>query len=88
MIQHIIMDIEGTTTSIDFVHKILFPYSLKRISDFVEENISEPAVASALQGVLNSPATQSNIGEIIKSLEDWIINDKKHTSLKEAHWKW
>lgn len=33
----ILLDIEGTTTSIDFVTEILFPYSISRIPQFVEK---------------------------------------------------
>ena len=35
MIKAIVTDIEGTTSSISFVHDVLFPYAKKRIADFV-----------------------------------------------------
>ena len=38
MIEAILLDIEGTTTPIDFVHKTLFPYSRERMFDFVNEH--------------------------------------------------
>ncbi len=34
----ILLDIEGTTTPIDFVHKTLFPYAKKKIGEYVTEN--------------------------------------------------
>lgn len=34
----ILLDIEGTTTPIDFVHKTLFPYAAANIDTFVTEN--------------------------------------------------
>lgn len=37
----ILLDIEGTTTPIDFVHKTLFPYAKARIGDFVETHFAE-----------------------------------------------
>lgn len=40
-IKEIILDIEGTTTPIDFVHKVLFPYSKERLADFVVNNFTE-----------------------------------------------
>ena len=40
MIQAILLDVEGTTTPIEFVHKTLFPFSLERMSEFVAENCS------------------------------------------------
>ena len=33
----ILLDIEGTTTPIDFVHKTLFPFAKARIAGFVQE---------------------------------------------------
>lgn len=33
----ILLDIEGTTTPIDFVHKTLFPYAEKKIDEYVTE---------------------------------------------------
>lgn len=37
----ILLDIEGTTTPIDFVHKTLFPFAKERIGGFVERNFDE-----------------------------------------------
>lgn len=41
MIKAILLDIEGTTTPIDFVHKTLFPFAKERMDDFVRENFEE-----------------------------------------------
>src|SRR4029078_13367651 len=43
-----LLDIEGTTTPIDFVHKILFPFAKERIERFVSENF-EALEAEILQ---------------------------------------
>jgi enolase-phosphatase E1 len=37
----ILLDIEGTTTPIDFVHKTLFPYAKENIAAYVREHFSE-----------------------------------------------
>jgi len=36
----ILLDIEGTTTPIDFVHKTLFPFARRQMEKFIEENFS------------------------------------------------
>jgi len=36
----VLLDIEGTTTPIDFVHQTLFPFARRRMAEFVEENFS------------------------------------------------
>lgn len=37
----ILTDIEGTTSSIAFVHDVLFPYSRERIADYVRANVGQ-----------------------------------------------
>lgn len=37
----ILLDIEGTTTPIDFVHKTLFPFAKARIGEFVGQNFDK-----------------------------------------------
>ncbi len=41
MIEAILLDIEGTTTPLDFVHKTLFQFAKNKVSDFVEQNLAE-----------------------------------------------
>lgn len=41
MIKAILLDIEGTTTPIDFVHKTLFPFAKAKVGEFVEANFVE-----------------------------------------------
>jgi enolase-phosphatase E1 len=41
MIKAILLDIEGTTTPIDFVHKTLFPFAKARVAGFVQESLAD-----------------------------------------------
>ncbi len=86
MIKFILMDIEGTTTSIDFVHKTLFPYASKHLAAFLQENLSDPDVAeqitSVKQTVLEESGQTIADPEAIQSLLTWIKEDRKHTALK------
>lgn len=41
MIKAILLDIEGTTTPIDFVHKTLFPFAKEKISEYVAQHFDE-----------------------------------------------
>jgi len=36
-IRAILLDIEGTTTPIEFVHQVLFPYARARVHDYLEQ---------------------------------------------------
>jgi enolase-phosphatase E1 len=44
----VLLDIEGTTTSISFVHDILFPYARLHSGPFLEENATTAEVLNAL----------------------------------------
>jgi enolase-phosphatase E1 len=43
-IQAILLDIEGTTTPIDFVFRTLFPFARKRLQQFLLEHESDPSI--------------------------------------------
>lgn len=45
----LLLDIEGTTTPIDFVYKILFPYAARKVEPFLRAHFSEPEVKALVQ---------------------------------------
>jgi len=84
--KYILTDIEGTTTDIAFVHKVLFPFSLKFLEDYVRENELKSEIQEIL-GKTKETLIQENKctptkQEIIQALKDWIIIDRKHPALK------
>ncbi len=82
-VQAIVTDIEGTTTSISFVHDVLFPYARQNMQQFVLQNQANPIVAQALSDVrtlMNNP--QADIYAVIATLDGWMDADKKITPLK------
>jgi enolase-phosphatase E1 len=50
-IRAILLDIEGTTTPIDFVFKTLFPYARRRLGEFLQEHSGEPGVRGDLEAL-------------------------------------
>lgn len=86
----LLFDIEGTTTDIHFVHKVLFPYSLERIKDFVLHNSAHPALNSVRETLLIENKIQADLPQCLKALELWIKTDRKHPGLKDIQgdiWK-
>jgi enolase-phosphatase E1 len=63
----VITDIEGTTTPIAFVHRVLFPYARERMADFV-------ASGHATLADVPEPKLQTLLG--------WMDRDEKVTALK------
>ena len=45
----ILLDIEGTTTPVDFVYQTLFPYALNKLPTFLQEHFQEPETKSLIQ---------------------------------------
>src|SRR4030095_4440378 len=89
MTSAILLDIEGTTTPIDFVHKTLFPYAKARVAGYVEDNfdqlrieLAELAAEHENDGDYKAELradSPTSIGEYLKFLID---NDRKSTPLK------
>ena len=44
----ILLDIEGTTSSIDFVYDVMFPYARKNFSEYLQQHFNTEPVQSAL----------------------------------------
>ncbi len=86
MTRYILTDIEGTTTPINFVHQVLFPYAKSRIAEFLQSNIALPdaeqSIAETEQTMQNEGAAASSIQEVSAQLIRWIDEDRKHPALK------
>jgi len=88
-IKAILLDIEGTTTPIDFVHKILFPYSRERIPEFVRENFDQLsketrllAIEHASETAYRSAFDENSPASVTEFLLFLVDNDRKSTPLK------
>lgn len=69
MILSVITDIEGTTTPISFVHRILFPYARARLQAFIAAHPEHQALADVPEPKL-------------ATLQAWMDRDEKVTALK------
>jgi enolase-phosphatase E1 len=85
----ILLDIEGTTTPIDFVQNTLFPYAKARVTGFVEDNFDGLKIELAELAAEHEedkdytgefrPDSPNSVAEYLKFLID---NDRKSTPLK------
>ncbi|UVC30214.1 acireductone synthase [Pantoea sp. SOD02] len=83
MIRAIVTDIEGTTSDIQFVHQVLFPYARQHLAAYVRENHADENVAAALNAVREeSGAPQASLEELITTLTNYIDQDRKSPGLK------
>lgn len=82
----VLLDIEGTITSIEFVHQVLFPLSLKKMDSFIEENISQADLSTTLMQFAQKEniieTGRSAIVPIANRLKELVKNDVKDPTLK------
>lgn len=85
MIRVILTDIEGTTSSISFVHDVLFPYSAEHMADFVREGEADSTeIREQLDAVAKlSGVARDDIEGLVGVLDTWIREDRKETPLKD-----
>lgn len=83
MIRVILTDIEGTTSSISFVHDVLFPYAAKHLPDYVRSHAQDPEVTAQLDAVAAETGVDRNDTDaVVEVLQQWIREDRKATPLK------
>jgi enolase-phosphatase E1 len=78
----ILLDIEGTTTSIDFVHQTLFPYARERLRRFLKAHANDAPVRKDLAEVARLEGRELTVDAAAGVLERWIDEDRKVTPLK------
>jgi enolase-phosphatase E1 len=97
-IRGILLDIEGTTTPISFVHEVLFPYARAHVKNYLTAHLDLPETIAGLaqlrkehaldtERALDPPAlvTDTRAAEInsIVAYVEWLIDrDRKSTGLK------
>jgi len=99
-VQVILLDIEGTTTPVEFVYDVLFPYARAHLREFLEQHGESPEVRADIQGL-----HQEYLADERNDLEppvwlgererDWVVayvgwlmeRDRKSTSLKSLQGK-
>ncbi|WP_347262589.1 acireductone synthase [Rudaea sp.] len=83
MIRAIVTDIEGTTSSIDFVKDVLFPYAREKLPAFVVTHTDRPEVQHWLhEAAREAGLVSASQQEIIDLLVRWVDEDRKATPLK------
>jgi enolase-phosphatase E1 len=74
----VLLDIEGTTTPVAFVHEVLFPYARSALPEFLAAHSHVPDVAAALAEVRRLAPGRDTLGTLLH----WMDEDAKVTPLK------
>lgn len=82
MINTILTDIEGTTSSLSFVKDVLFPYAREHLPGFVREHREDTEVKRLLADARAYAGGDLDEEALIERMLNWIDNDQKITPLK------
>lgn len=83
MVQVILTDIEGTTSSISFVRDVLFPYAASALPDYLRRHAGEPEVRELIRAAAaEAGQEEGDLDAVIRHLLQWIEEDRKITALK------
>ena len=88
----ILLDIEGTTTPISFVHEVLFPFSRVHLTSYLAENSDSSDVSDDLGLLRKEHFEDLNSGNqpppLIEQYVNWLIDqDRKSPALKSLQGK-
>ncbi|PYT04443.1 MAG: acireductone synthase [Acidobacteria bacterium] len=99
----LLLDLEGTTTPIDFVYKILYPHAREHVKPYLEEHWESTEVQADVRALLQEnaddlrrgldpplikgTAEQVSLGEIVAYVQWLMDRDRKTTPLKSLQGK-
>ncbi len=86
MIKAIVIDIEGTTSSLSFVKDTLFPYARNKLADYIyansDEDLVKQQVNDAIKLSCGEVSIDATLDEVVLLLQRWIDEDRKIIPLK------
>ena len=91
-ISAILLDIEGTTTPISFVHDVLFPFSRQHLASYLAEHSDSPEVRNDLELLRKEHSEDLSSGDqpppLVEQYLYWLISqDRKSPALKSLQGK-
>jgi enolase-phosphatase E1 len=83
----VLLDIEGTTTSISFVFDVLFPYAAKRVESWLAEHANDPEAREACAAVVKDATPEEaqrggGPATVLAVVRRQMAGDVKATGLK------
>jgi len=80
----VLTDVEGTTSTIAFVHDVLFPYADEHLDAYVRAHRRDPEVERALRETAETAGERADAPDsvLLAHLHHWLRDDVKVTPLK------
>jgi enolase-phosphatase E1 len=100
-VKAVLLDIEGTTTPVEFVYQVLFPYAREHVVDFLREKQQQPDVRADIEALRNEHALdraqgsnppdwhdeETLLGPVVAYVHWLMDRDRKSTALKSLQGK-
>jgi enolase-phosphatase E1 len=80
-IDAVVLDIEGTTTSVAFATDVLYPYARERLPNYVRGHRDEPEVAAIMDEAREAGGVWNDEAVVVRMCH-WMERDQKVTPLK------
>lgn len=85
-VRAILLDLEGTTTPIDFVYRTLFPYARDHVKDYLARRLSEADVQSDLKALREERTADERQNLNPPIIDDETSNTLLETAVAYLHW--
>jgi enolase-phosphatase E1 len=82
----ILLDIEGTTTPIDFVYKTLFPFARARVKEYLSRNWDEPETRANIAQLRAERSVDASQGLNPPMIEDDSSAERVESAVAYIHW--
>jgi len=82
----LVLDIEGTTTPIDFVYNVLFPYARENVKPYLAAHLSSPDLQTDIRALLEQNSEDIKRGldpPLLKGPDDHMLIDE---AVAYIHW--
>ncbi|KYF58800.1 enolase, partial [Sorangium cellulosum] len=89
-VRAVVVDVEGTTTDVRFVHETLFSVARRDLGGYVSAHAGSPEVEAARAAVAREQGAREEAvsdGALTAALLRWIDEDRKETTLKALQGK-
>ena len=85
-IRVILLDVEGTTTPVDFVYKRLFPYASRKLESFLKEHAEDPEIQSLIQDLYLQNEEDRHNGLNPPHWSDQLVESRLRSSIAYGQW--
>lgn len=83
-VDHVVVDIEGTTSASAFVFDVLFPYAAERFPAWLDQHAGEAERERIVAAVASEAGlADASTDAVVATLRTWVAEDRKATPLKE-----